>query len=96
MTNTNFETNVINSFDLAKKDIYALHQHIKVLWQEVEQLKTQKNVTNYTYVASKKGKKAHQANCLFARKINKENKLVFGTKTEALNDGFKLCSCLSY
>ncbi len=52
--------------------------------------------TTKTYVASKTGKKVHQANCLFARNIKKGNRVLFRTKTKALNENYKLCSCLAY
>ncbi|MFH1682355.1 MAG: hypothetical protein ABIA37_01020 [Candidatus Woesearchaeota archaeon] len=48
------------------------------------------------FVASKTGKKVHSPNCLHAQNISKENKVIFTTKTKALNAGYKLCSCLAY
>ena len=114
MNQEQIEQNIVNSFNLAKKDITALYEHVKVLHQSVEDLKkensflysqiktmTKKKVKvkvekGKKYVASKTGKKLHQANCLHARNIKRTNKLVFNNKTEALNQNFKLCSCLAY
>ena len=48
------------------------------------------------FVAAKNGKKVHSPNCLHAQNISKENRVIFTTKTKALNAGYKLCSCLAY
>ena len=46
------------------------------------------------FVASKTGKKVHMANCMHARNIKK--RVIFKSKTDALNKGYKLCSCVAY
>ena len=78
--------------DLKKENSY-LYSQIKLL-DKKKPVKTQK--VNKKYIASKSGKKLHNANCLHARNIKKTNKLIFNNKTEALTDGYKLCSCLAY
>ncbi|PIN73614.1 hypothetical protein COV20_05310 [Candidatus Woesearchaeota archaeon CG10_big_fil_rev_8_21_14_0_10_45_16] len=98
-TDKNME-NVQRSFQLAKSDIYALYEHVKVLRAEVDYLKqlnmksSQPAAVEKQFVASETGKKVHQANCLHAQKIKK--RVIFKTKTLALNKGYKLCSCLAY
>lgn len=47
-----------------------------------------------TYIASKTSNKLHIENCIFARNVIPKNRLVFKSKTKALNAGFKLCDCL--
>ena len=47
------------------------------------------------YVASKKGKKFHIKECPFAKNIKPKSKLVFKTKTTALNRGYKPCRCIA-
>ncbi len=125
MANTKqIENNVIESFQLAKKDISILFDQVAKLRKELSQLNaaryelslevkklsskrkvSRKKVSTKTkskpsvskkYVASKKGKKVHNPNCFFASNIDKENRVVFNTKTKALNEGFRLCSCLAY
>jgi hypothetical protein len=46
------------------------------------------------YVASKEGKKFHIAECPFAKNIKPKTKVNFKSKTKALNDGYKPCSCV--
>ena len=122
MTNAKqIESNVIESFQLAKKDISLLSEQLIQLKEEVARLKisryevsrkldlitskrkvSKKRTTKKTvsvskkFVASKLGKKVHNPNCFFATNIDKKNRLIFNTKTKALNEGFKLCSCLAY
>ncbi len=46
------------------------------------------------YVAPKEGKKFHLKNCPFAQNIKPKNRIVFKSKTKALNKGFKPCECV--
>ena len=46
------------------------------------------------YVAQKEGKKFHVKNCPYAQNIHPKNKVIFKTKTKALNQGFKPCKCI--
>ena len=46
------------------------------------------------YVGSKEGKKFHLDNCPFAQNIKPKTKLIFKSKTMALNDGYKPCHCI--
>jgi hypothetical protein len=46
------------------------------------------------YTASKSGSKFHSINCPFAQNIKPKTKLIFKTKTRALNSGYKPCSCV--
>ncbi|MFH1248888.1 MAG: hypothetical protein V1660_01945 [archaeon] len=46
------------------------------------------------YVAPKTGKKFHIKNCPFAQNIMPKNKIIFKSKTKALNKGFKPCHCV--
>jgi hypothetical protein len=46
------------------------------------------------YVASKEGKKFHILECPFAKNIKPKSKVNFKSKTKALNDGYKPCSCV--
>ena len=108
-TDKYFENKVQKSFELARKDVYKLYEHFNLMRNEIEELKkTNKEILltmakgkstsaiKKQYVVSKQGSKVHQANCLFARNISKKNKIIFSTKTKALNAGYKLCSCLAY
>ena len=46
------------------------------------------------YVASKSGKTVHEKICPFAKKIIPKSRVKFKSKTEALNKGYKACSCI--
>jgi len=47
-----------------------------------------------TYIAAKEGKKFHVDTCAYARNIMPKSKIKFKSKTTALNQGYKPCSCV--
>jgi len=47
-----------------------------------------------TYVASKEGKVVHIKECPFAKNIAEKSRIVLRSKTKALNEGYKACSCI--
>ena len=46
------------------------------------------------FLASKTGKSFHTKNCPFAQNIRPKSKIIFKTKTKALNEGYKPCDCI--
>ena len=46
------------------------------------------------FLASKEGDKFHNPHCPFAKNIKPKTKVVFKTKTSALNKGYKPCACV--
>jgi len=54
---------------------------------------TKKRTVN-KYIAPKGGKRFHQPNCPFAQNIKPKNRIIFKSKTTALNEGFKPCNCV--
>jgi hypothetical protein len=67
------------------------------LYQRVKDLKPKKTAVHKRakskFVASKNGKKVHKPNCPFAKNIKPKGKIIFHSKTKALNEGFKACEC---
>ena len=61
-------------------------------------VRTAKKVATKTlsrkFVAARGSTKMHDSKCPFARNIKPKNKVVLKSKVTALNQGFKLCSCL--
>ena len=53
---------------------------------------TKRKVTKF--VSSKTGKKFHIEACPFAKNIKPKYKVRFKSKTKALNEGYKPCSCV--
>jgi hypothetical protein len=49
---------------------------------------------NRIFVASRTGTKIHESNCPFAKNIKPKSKVVFHSKSKALNAGFKACECM--
>ena len=75
------------------------------LYQRVKGLKTKATKTKKPvaavrtsakkkFVASKNGKTVHEINCPFAKNIKPKSKIVFNSKTKALNAGYKACNCM--
>ncbi len=46
------------------------------------------------FVGARNSMLLHNPNCPFAKRILPKNRIVFRSKTKALNSGFKLCECL--
>ena len=47
------------------------------------------------FFASKTGKKFHTKNCPFGQNIKPKSRITFKTKTTALNNNYKPCSCIN-
>jgi uncharacterized coiled-coil DUF342 family protein len=122
MTNKQFESNVINSFQFAKEDIRELYEHMSFVLSQLEGLRQENNflhqrveelqkkkrrvrkasnsikaakVQSKRYVAAITSNKVHDSNCPFAKNIKPKNKISLQSKASALNQGYKLCKCLS-
>jgi hypothetical protein len=52
------------------------------------------NVAKKEFIASKTGKKFHIQECPFAKNIQPKSKVMFKSKTKALNSGYKACNCV--
>ena len=52
------------------------------------------NRNTHEFVASSEGKKFHITECPFAKNIKPKSRIVFKSKTKALNDGYKPCKCV--
>lgn len=46
------------------------------------------------YVGASTSMTAHNSVCPFAKNINPENRVTFGTRVSAMNRGYRLCRCL--
>ena len=46
------------------------------------------------FSASNDGAKFHELNCVFAKNIQPKKKLIFKSKSAALNAGYKACNCV--
>jgi hypothetical protein len=75
------------------------------LYNKIKNMKAQKQVVKKVikvpvahakkeYVASKTGKKFHIQECPFAKNIQPKSKVMFKSKTKALNSGYKACNCV--
>ncbi|MBU1112225.1 MAG: hypothetical protein ABIG93_02140 [archaeon] len=57
--------------------------------------KTTRKKATQKVVSSKTSNKVHDTSCPFAKNIKNSNKVIVGSKNEALRKGYKLCSCLT-
>ena len=57
-------------------------------------VKTVAKAPKKVFVGSKQGTKFHLDNCPFAQNIKPKTKIVFDSKTKALNQGYKPCQCI--
>lgn len=53
-----------------------------------------KTHTVKTYIGSKNSTKFHTLNCPYGQNIKPKTKIMFKTKTDALNTNYKPCSCI--
>ena len=104
---TQIETNVRNSFRLAKEDILKLRRNVidiqdkqRIIIELLNGLGVRKLKSKITtrkivrFVASKLGTKFHLNNCPFAQNINKKNRVIFRSKGKALDAKYKSCNCI--
>ncbi len=97
-TTAQLERNVQHSFGYVKQDIHNMYEHIRYLYAEIEKLKTQKKTTKKAavkIVASRTGKKVHNAVCVFGKKIRPDNLVTFNSIKEGVTQGYQACSCLA-
>ena len=108
--NSNDKQKIENSFSNVKTDVITINETLRKIILKINHLEIENKKLNLlikvpnkkskkhpkSFVVSKTGKKLHSSNCLHAQNIKKENRKVFKNKTEALNQGYKLCSCLAY
>jgi hypothetical protein len=96
-TTRQLEKNTKQSFDMARRDIVALYDHVSRLHNVVLDLHTQIAQLSgaKTFVASKTSNKLHATKCAYAKNIKPKNKLVFDNKNFALDKGFKTCACVA-
>ena len=94
---------IMEILDMLKTSDLNLHQRVK----EID-LKVSKNTRTKTktvikkvskrahkeFVATKEGKEFHVINCPFAQNIKPKNRTRFKSKSRALNEGYKPCSCV--
>ena len=71
---------------LAKRPRTVVREKIKVIRASRRASKV--------YLASKTGKSVHEKNCPFAKNIKPKSKLVFKSKSKALNAGYRPCDCM--
>ena len=100
---TQLERNTQHSFAYVKQDIHNMYEHIRYLYAEIERLKTngtkkkngKKRTASTNIVASKTGKKIHNAVCVFGKKIRHDNLVTFTSIKNGVSKGYNVCSCLA-
>lgn len=100
---------LVGSQDRIKKTLSELNERELQLYKNLQKMKAVKpkkarakpkkkaivKKKHHTiYVAPKEGKKFHLKNCPFAQNIKPKNRIIFGSKTKALNEGFRPCKCI--
>ncbi|MBW3020026.1 hypothetical protein KY334_01910 [Candidatus Woesearchaeota archaeon] len=88
---TQNQNKIIEWMHMMKDREEKLMEEIKSLKEKLESKKVK---SSKKIIASKTGKKAHNSDCVYAKKIKGNMKISFDTKTEAEKSGYKLCECL--
>lgn len=96
-TTRQLEKNTRQSFEMARRDIVALYDHVSRLHNVVLDMHNQIAQLSgaKTFVASKTSNKLHAAKCAYAKNIKLKNKVIFKNKSLAINKGFKTCACVA-
>jgi methylphosphotriester-DNA--protein-cysteine methyltransferase len=101
------EKNITKSFGRVRFDIVKLQEQILKLTENqariMEDISKRKGSVKITkiverskakhFVASKTGKKFHIPECIFTKNIKPKSRVIFKSKTTALNAGYKPCDC---
>lgn len=97
------------AFESVKQDMLFLRDENNMLKEELAYLKARIESNRSDIEKNKKGldgvekkeivgnsdsKKYHYSDCPFAKKINKENKVVFKDIADAVKQGFDECPCI--
>ena len=86
------------AFGLVKEHILDLQSQIYELRMEQARLRNRLNEGNgcqqEALIVAATGTKVHIESCPFAKNIHPKNKVVFVSKEEALNKGYKPCECM--
>lgn len=89
---------IIESLDTLRAREALLSQKVREVSFRAVKKPVQKTVVRTVakkiYVGSKESKKFHVDNCPFAQNIKPKTKVVFESKTNALNEGYKPCHCI--
>ncbi|MFW6449636.1 MAG: hypothetical protein ACOCZ6_01165 [Nanoarchaeota archaeon] len=84
-----------NAFRAVRREVVELRAVISELKQELYALKNGTGCYNAeTLVGAKSGNKVHVETCPFAKNIQPKNKVIFWSREDALNAGYKLCECM--
>ena len=91
--------NDVQTLKHAQGQIMDMLDNIKKEIENIKHRKKSKAIVKTTikkskFVASKGGSKFHTVNCPFAQNIKPKSKVIFSSKTKALNDGYKPCDCV--
>ena len=92
---------IIERLSELKKNQVRMIEKIKVLENKASKKAVKKVIirrntkkAHKIFIAPKEGKLFHLSNCPFAQNIKPKNKVIFKSKTKALNEGFKPCKCI--
>jgi predicted nuclease with TOPRIM domain len=69
-------------------------KEVPVMQEVIKEVCTPNKKKSTTYIASKTGKNFHLTNCVFAKNIKPNKKIIFKTKEAMLNKGYKPCDCV--
>lgn len=92
---------VLGQLEGLRKENNYLHQKVEELQKKKRKVRKASNTVKAAKVQSKKyvaaitSNKVHDSNCPFAKNIKPENKITLQSKASALNQGYKICKCLS-
>ena len=96
------KANIARSFGFVRQDIVALNERIVALQMQVDACthqidllkrripQTTPSKENKQYIASSKGTTAYVEGSFHANNIKKENRMIFNTKKQAVNAGYKI------
>ena len=85
------QTTVIKRIDTNTKKVKT---NTKARVKRAKATKARKVAKRRKFVASETGKKFHTLNCPFAHNIKPKSRVKFKSRTKALNEGYKACSCI--
>jgi hypothetical protein len=77
-----------------KADYYHYIDKMEPEEQAKKETKIEKTFTPGKFIASKKARKFHIAKCDWAKRVNKDNQIWFGSREEAESKGFEADKCV--
>ena len=84
------ESHLLDNFKMINSKLDTLHPKKEIIVHKITKVKRAKKY----FIAGKSSGKLHLEDCVFGKKLKRNNKIIFNSKAKAFKKGFKPCVCM--